>query len=171
MRTIEINLYKFEELSEETQQKVLEKLWDLNVDYDWWQYIYEDAERIGLKINGFDIDRGNYCNGEFILNTCEVAQNVFNEHGEKCDTYKTASNFMENWQPVFNDYMNESSEHYESEESEDTLSRLDDEFLKDILEDYLKMLRGEYEYLTEEKQIIEIIKANDYEFDSEGNIS
>ena len=127
MRTqiIEKVLYKFEELTEEQKENAIEKLSDINVDFDWWQFIYEDAERIGLKITGFDIGRGSYCKGNFILSANEVAQNIFNKHGEKCETYKTAKNFMEDWQPVFNDYMDESSPNYESGKSEDKLMEME----------------------------------------------
>ena len=47
MRTIRIKLHKFSELSEVAQQKVLDKNCYINVDYDWWQSIYEDAKAIG----------------------------------------------------------------------------------------------------------------------------
>lgn len=49
-----IKTYKFEELDENLQQKILEKNSDINVDYDWWDYIYEDindvAEILGINI-------------------------------------------------------------------------------------------------------------------------
>ena len=170
MRTIRTKVYKFDELSNEAKEVAIEKLWDINVDYDWYQYTYEDAANIGLKINGFDIDRGSYVNGEFSLAANEVAQNIINTHGEKCETYKTASSFMEEWQPVFNEYMDEKSEKYESSESEDELQELDDEFLKSLCEDYRIILRDEYEYQTSREAIIETIKANEYEFYANGKM-
>ena len=36
MKTIEINLYSFDELSEEVQKEVLLKYSDINTDYDWF---------------------------------------------------------------------------------------------------------------------------------------
>jgi len=101
MKTIEIKLYKFSELSKEAKQKAITELCDINVNYDWRESSYEDAKNIGLKITGFDLDREGYCNGEFLLSANEVCQNIFNEHGEMCETYKTAESFMEEWQPVF----------------------------------------------------------------------
>lgn len=44
--TIEKTAYKFAELSEMAKQKALESLYDLNVDYDWWDYIYDDAKNV-----------------------------------------------------------------------------------------------------------------------------
>lgn len=171
MRTIEINLYKFDELPEEIKTKAIEKLWDINVDHSWWDITYDDAEQIGIKITGFDIDRGNNCTGEFNLSAAEVAQNILNNHGEKCNTYNTASNFLEEFNPVFAEYMDESSEKFEGAEAEEDLLYLESEFLKSLLEDYLTLLRNEYEYLTSEKAIIETIEANEYEFLSDGSLS
>jgi len=60
MRTIETTVYKFDELSDEAKQQSIENLYDLNVDYEWWDCTYEDAENIGLKISEFDLDRASY---------------------------------------------------------------------------------------------------------------
>lgn len=68
---------------------------------------------------------------------------------------------MEEWQPVFNSYM-------ETEEGEDKLMEIEDDFLKSLLNDYLKSLRDEYDYQTSEKAIIETIEANEYEFTEDG---
>lgn len=61
--TIE-TLYKFDELSDDAKQKAVENLWDINVDYDWWQFTYdaivEAGQAIGIdsvNIEGFDLDR------------------------------------------------------------------------------------------------------------------
>ena len=169
MRTIRTKVYKFNELSEQAKQKAIESFYYVNVDYDWWESVYEDAANVGLKIRGFDIDRGSYVKGEFTLAANEVAQNILNEHGEMCETYKTAKNFMEDWQPVFNNYMDENHEDYESNESEEQLQDIENDFLQSLCEDYRIMLQQEYEYLTTEAAIIETIEANEYEFTKDGN--
>jgi hypothetical protein len=171
MKTITLNTYKFSELSEEAKEKVINKLYDLNVDYEWWESVCEDAKNIGLKITSFDLERNRNAEGEFILSANEVAQNIFNEHGESCETYKTAQSFMNDWQPVFNNYMDEMHEDYERQESEDKLMDIENEFLKSILEDYSIILQKEYEYLTSEAAIIESIEANDYDFYESGELA
>jgi hypothetical protein len=168
MRTIRTKVYQFSELSEQAKQKAIEVCSDYNVSYDWWESIYEDAENIGLKIKGFDIDGGSYCKGDFQIAANEIAANILRGHGENCDTYKTASNFMEEWQPVFSNYMDETHESYESSESEDKLLELEDDFLKALLEDYRIILQKEYEYLTSEEAVVETIQANEYEFTADG---
>ena len=61
-------LYTFDELSEEAQDKALEKLWDINVDcYDWWECTVDDIDEFG-KVSQlgcvygkeFDLDRADY---------------------------------------------------------------------------------------------------------------
>ena len=170
MKTIKINLYKFEELSKEAKQIALEKFSDINVNYDWWKFTYEDAKNVGLKLKGFGLDRDKHAEGEFTLSANEVAQNILNEHGEKCETYKTTENFMSEWQPIFSDYMDEKHKNYESKESEDKLIDLEAQFLKDILKDYATMLQNECEYLQTEESIIETIEANDYDFTIDGKL-
>jgi len=169
MRTIRTKVYSFNELSNEAQQTAINNMSDINVNHDWWTSTYEDAENIGLKITSFNLDRNRNATGEFSLSACEVAQNVFNEHGEDCETYKTAQKFIEVWQPVFDDYMNENSENYESQELENTLQEMESDFLNSILEDYSILLQNESEYLQSDEAIKETILANDYEFTKDGN--
>jgi hypothetical protein len=159
------NIYTFEELSPEARQKALDRLYDLNVDHDWWDCTYDDATEIGCKINGFDIGRASECDLNFTLSACEVAQNILNNHGEACETYKTTEQFMEEWQPVYNEYPDK-----EGYELEDQLMDIEEEYRKALSEDYLAMLRREYEYLTSEEAIIETIEANEYEFTEDGSL-
>ena len=170
MRTITVNLYQFNELSDAAKEKAIEKLSYINVDYDWWDSMFEDASEIGLKITSFDLDRNRHAEGEFTLSAAEVVQNILNNHGENCDTYKTALSFMEGWQPVFDDYMNEDSENYESLELEDKLNELEAEFLNSLLEDYSIILQNECDYLQSDEAIIDTIIANEYEFNEKGNL-
>jgi len=169
MRTVRTKVYSFNELSNEAQQTAINNMSDINVNHDWWTSTYEDAENIGLKITSFNLDRNRNATGEFSLSACEVAQNVFNEHGEDCETYKTAQKFIEVWQPIFDDYMDENSENYESQELENELQQLEDNFLNELVEDYSIILQNESEYLQSDEAIKETILANDYEFTKDGN--
>jgi hypothetical protein len=170
MRIIETKAYKFDELSDDAKEKAVENLYDLNVDTDWWECIYYDAAQIGLKITSFDIDRNRHAKGEFTLSAAEVMANIFANHGEECETYKTAKAFEEDWQPLFNDYLDENSDKYEDSETEDRLNELEDRFCRSLLEDYAKLLEEEFEYQTSEEAIIDTILANEHEFTEEGNL-
>jgi len=170
MKTISINLYSFNELSSEAQNKALSKYVTINVEHDWYDSTYEDAEQVGLKITGFDLDRNKHATGKLTLHALEVAQNIINNHGENCNTYKTAQKFLEEHAPIFADYMDENSEGYESAENEDKLSDLESGFLEDLLSDYADMLQNECYYLMSDEAIIETFEDNDYTFEANGTI-
>jgi hypothetical protein len=170
MKTKTINLYQFAELSDEAKEKAINKLSTINVEHDWWDFVYMDAEGIGLKIDTFDLDRNRHCKGNFTLSAWEVAQNILNSHGDECETYRTAQNFLNDFNPVFAEYMDETNEKYESKESEDKLSDLESDFLNSLLEDYSMMLQNECEYLQSKESIIQTIEANEYDFDEDGNL-
>lgn len=170
MRTIRTKVYKFSELSPEAKQTAIEQY--RNNDRSDYYFVLDDlkmdAKEIGLKIISLDDHRPN--KGEFLLAANEVAQNIFNNHGETCETYKTADSFMEAWQPIFNNYMDESHEDYESSESEEKLTDLEDEFLQSLLEDYRIMYNRDIEYQTSDEAIKETIEANEYEFTKDGKM-
>jgi hypothetical protein len=184
-RTIEIQAYKFDELSETAKQKVLEKFYDLNVDYDWWDFIYEDAKTVGIKITSFGLDRHKDCDGEFYDNAEEVAEKILKEHGESCETHKTAQSFMDDcenlrdtakkeWEKYLAEHPNEDEREWEDYEEyfgdkyESDFDDLCEEFEKDIFSDYADILQDSYDYLTSEEAIVESIEANKYEFDENG---
>lgn len=55
-QTIETTVYAFNELDETAKQKAREWYLESALNYDWWEYIYEDAIAIG-KILGIEIER------------------------------------------------------------------------------------------------------------------
>lgn len=168
MQTVTINIYDFSELSEQAKKKVLADFQYINVQYEWWDSVYEDAANIGLKITSFDTDRGNECCGEFTLSANEVAQNILNNHGESCDTYTAAKLFFERWQPVFNNYMDPGHVSYESTTVSEVLMTIEDMFLTELLTCYLNMLKKDLEYRYSEEAITETIEAKDYKFTEDG---
>ena len=167
MRTIRTKIYKFSELSKEAQQKAIENLSSINVDYEWWEGIYEDAKNAGLEITSFDIDRGN-CTGLFIESAAYTANKIIEEHGAVCETHKTATNFLSECKEIKAKAEVEGKDGDEDYWFSDEIEELEQDFLKSLLEDYRIMLRNEYEYLTSEIAIKETIEANDYEFTREG---
>lgn len=172
-----VTVYTFAELSDNAKQKAILEFSDINTDYDWYQNVYDDAARVGLEITGFDIDRGSYCKGKFEVDAEYCAKLIISEHGEKCETYKTASAFLERYNALSaklevanGKEVNDDDYEVKNEISdlEDKISELEDEFLQSILEDYRINLQNEYEYLSSEKVIIGTIEANDYEFTEDG---
>jgi len=156
METRSYNVYSFAELTDEQKQKAVENLWDINMNCDWWEFTYEDANAAGLKISAFDLDRGSYCELSFISGSEYTATAILKNHGESCDTYILAKAFLA-------DLENETGD-----AGRDDLSA---DFRRALSEEFLSMLRNEYEYLTSEAAIIETIEANAYMFTENGDIA
>lgn len=142
-----INVYNYQDLleNEDLKRKVLDKLSDINVDYGWWEFIIEDAENVGIKITGFDTYRGTI-SGDNYLSYAEIKLKILSDHGKTCETYKTVKSY----------------DLRKLGEGEDMFQML--------LENYLSILKKEYEYRTSEKSILESIESNGYEFDENGNL-
>jgi len=172
MVTKTINLYSFDELSEDAQKKAVNSLSDINVSHEWWDYIYEDAKRIGLNIMEFDTD--HYCNGKLLVSLYECCDLILTEHGPDCETFKLAKYYQNQWDELVKKYSDGENTDQVSEENESEFDNLADEleedFRKSLLEDYRIMLRKEYEYLTSSEAIIETIKSNEYTFTENGKL-
>jgi len=174
MRTVtkETTLYKFDELSESAKETAINSLRDVNVCDDWWEFVYDDAENIGLKIDGFGIERDRHANGSFIQDANLCASRIVESHGEMCETYKTAKAFLSDWAELVTKYSDgintdevaEGNE-YEFDQGADELEK---EFLKSLLEDYAISLEKEYEYLTSDEAILSFIESMEYEFTEDG---
>jgi hypothetical protein len=167
MKTIELTLYTINELSENARQKAIQELSDINVDYNWWEFTYEDAKEIGLKITSFELDRNRYAEGKFEEYSYEVAQNIINNHGESTETYKIAQNFII-------EYKKTELEYNEDDENNDVIDNereeLEQFFLCEILEEYSLILQREYEYLISDEAILKTIEANEYLFTENGKM-
>ncbi len=174
METREYKIYKYDELIEEQKQKVLEIHVYINVEHDWWDSMYEDAKTVLLKIDSFDLDRNRHCIGNFIENAEDTAKKIITEHGESCETWGTATNYLAERAELVKKYSDGVSVDIVSEDNEYGYDKdqeeIDAEFLRSILEDYSVMLQKEYEYRTSEEAIIETLKANDYDFTEDGKI-
>lgn len=172
--TTTTTLYTFDELSDAAKEKAVRQLWDINVDFDWWDSLYADAERIGLKITEFDLDRYRHAKGEWLESPERCAELIIKEHGEHCETYQTAIQFLDDRKALVSKHsdgkhlciVHEDNEYEFDQECDE----LESEFLKSLLEDYSILLQKEYEYLTSEEAIIETIQANEYEFTEYGQL-
>ena len=178
MRTelVEKRIYTLDEVREQA----LERHWDINVDYDWWESVYADADAIGLKITGFDLDRGAYCTGVLLDDAVAVAENILKNHGTSCDTYQLANDFLASVRApqMFVDRVDGSrfdiyhrkSVYDTYRDKEHEINLLAEQFEKDLCEEYRCILQQEYEWLTSEQAIYETLQANMYEFNADGSI-
>ena len=172
--TITINLYEFKELSKDIKQKVLENLHDINVDFDWWESAYDDAENVFIKIEGFVLGRGENIDIKFTSTPHDTADKIMSEHGKGCETYNTAESFLKERDSLVKKYSDGIALNKVLEDNEAKFDKdcdvLEAEFLKDIGNDYLTLLKNESVYLMSEEAIIETITSNGYMFEENGTI-
>ena len=96
MKTIELKVYEFEELSDSAKEKTRDWFRQGALDYEWWESTYEDAANVGLKITGFELDRERHATGEFncLGQGAQCAGLILREHGKDCETFKTATQYL-----------------------------------------------------------------------------
>jgi len=163
MKIKKIKTFTFEELSDKAKDVALNQFRGVHVDYfDWYHQVYDDANEIGIQITGFDIGRANSITGKFNSNTCSIycAKNIIKNHGETCETYKLAKQFIEDYAKF--DSESEDFSPIEFEEFEE-------QFLQNILEEYITMLKHDYDYNTSDEAVSEYIIETEVLFDENGN--
>jgi hypothetical protein len=160
-------LFTFDELSDTAKDKARNWFREHALDYEWWDFTYEDASNVGIKITGFDLGRGEEITGK--VDQCEAtAHLIVKDHGEGCDTYATAAAYLRERDAAIEAAPKDEAGEVDEYELDAKLDELDEEFTKDILADYLTALRNEYEYRMSDKAVDEDIQANEYEFTEEG---
>lgn len=162
MKIIETKVFTFDELSDKAKEKARDWYREGAFDDRWYDQVYEDAENIGLKITSFDTGRSQEIEGDFTGSHTETADKIIKDHGEHCQTFKLAKNFLEE--------RNELSKAWHEDEDavDEKIENLEGEFKKDLLNEYLSMLGKELEYLQSDESVDENIRANEYTFTEEG---
>jgi hypothetical protein len=194
MREVKVKLYEYDELSEEAQEKVIEKYSDINTNYDWWDTTYEDTKEIG-KLMGIDITNiyfsgfSSQGDGACFEGSYQYAKNSVKALKEYAPQDKELHRIAEglyklqkehfyrlqatvkqsgrSYHKYSTDIRIEDAQGYRIELKmtvENELSTL----LRDFMEWIYRMLEKEYEYQTAEAQIEETIRANDFQFLKDG---
>lgn len=148
-------VYKYDELSEKAKERARNWYAQGVFDFDWYDCIYEDAKNIGIIIQSFDCDRGSIELERNGLSLGFICDNILEQHGKDCDTYKLAQEF---YKDRHNGYTKKLGEDYRKE------------FFQKLAEEYLSMLRKEAEYMQSTEYLEQGIEANDYDFTEDGAI-
>jgi len=134
----------FDELNDSQKKRVIEKNRDINVDTECWTDCVLEEYKSKLKSLGFyDID---FCWSGFWSQGDGASFTAKHERG---NIYLIGRYYHENSMSI----------------DSDDIELLDE--AKSIARNLYRDLEKEYDYLTDDQQIIDTILANDYEFDSE----
>lgn len=173
MKKRTINIYEFDELSDEAKEVARQWWRDAACSDDWWEGTYSDAALIGIKITEFDIDQGNYIEFDLEDGSFETARAIIKNHGKVCDTYKLSANYLKESDALYDtrDAMHEddSTEEQITTYEEDKIDEHRREYEGAIGEEYLTMLRGAYENYYSDEVVTENIVSNEYEFLEDGS--
>ena len=163
MKTIEIKVYKFKELDKQTKEKVIDNYRYINVeDFQWYDWIKDDFNRLGLEIQEFDLGRRNYVK-IYIDNLEETSKSILHEFGDSVLIKQTAKNYIDEYEKIQANFK-------EDEDIEREVEILDDQYEKEYSEDILSYLRSNYEQDISDEAVIDTIEANDYDFTTDGKI-
>lgn len=172
MKTKTIELFTFDELSETAKQNAIKQLWDINIDYEWYECTIEEFKD-QLYFAGFSnikIDfSGFYSQGDGLSFTGDFNNKNINK---KADIYyqsiKDFLQYIEHKHCYFN------IERISSRYSHENTVYSDNEYMlgycRSIMQEFYRALENEYEYLTSEAQIIESIDYNNYYFTEDGEL-
>ena len=172
MKTKTIEIYEFNELSESAQDTAIDNIRTINNEYyEWWDSTYEDAETIGLCLTGFGLDRHRHATGYFKNGAEGCAHLILDNHGEICETYKTATEYLKDRDKIIESAPIDADGEFEDVNALDnSLDDLDTDFLQSILEDYSMSLQREYEYIDSKENLLEVIACNEYTFNVNGQL-
>ncbi|NBU72275.1 MAG: hypothetical protein EBS53_12660 [Bacteroidetes bacterium] len=149
---------------------------EVAVDDGWWDTIYMDAENIGAKILAFDTYHYTI---KFRLqhDAPTVALAIKREHGEACETYKLAADFLSKYDDyhgvngkitLINRDAVTASDLHPLNELEDEWGEIERKFEKDLGQEYLAMLKDDYDARLEDNYIRELAASNEYTFTNMG---
>lgn len=163
MKEVTIQTYKFSELSDDAKQKAIEKHLDILSFYEWWDFIYDDAKRLGLKINSFDL-YPRTIDITFEDDPDNVANAIQEEWGDGTDLHIYAKEYLSRYKQI----VELVEKDIEWESASDEINELNDYFLQKIGRCFLSFLQSEYEWRTSSEAIGEELEINDYEFTADG---
>ena len=155
-------VFKFDELEESAKERARDDWRSHGLDYEWWDGVYEDAKRIGAKIEGFDLGRRQSIEFRLTENANEVARRIIADHGRETDTFREGIDWIlgMNWKGGDRSGCTE-------DEGEEYVK----EFERALGECYWRILRDEEEYLNSDESVDESLRINDYEFTEEGRMA
>lgn len=198
MKTIELKLYKFDELSKEVQEKVIEKNRDINVYDDWHEFILEDWIKEVIPSKGFEATNiyysGFWSQGDGAMFEYDgISDELLNEFIDTLNLSPMRRQWLVN--NLYAGANGKHRGHYSHEKccshtihwdianahwstnlykwiesfADDFEAFIIDRY-EDICRELYRALEESYDYLTEERQIVETLYGQDYDYTENGDI-
>ena len=193
MKTIRVDLYEYDELSETAKDAVLDNMRGINTDdFDWWDFAFEDYKECG-RLMGIDIT--NICFSGFSSQgdgACFEGDYSYNKGARTAikgyaGTDKELHRIAEELFQIQRKYFFrltahvEQSGHYSHKYStvfditdSETGDYVDCDELIEVLRDFMqwmyKHLEAEYDGLRSDEAVIDTIEANEYYFTENGEL-
>jgi len=161
-----ITLYTYDELSDKAKERA--RQWFSAADVHEAPPSIEDAAQAGLKLDygAFDGVQVHAIGGHFTTSAPQCAEYIVANHGEECDTYKSAKSYLAKLEGL-----GEASDDAEDEAREawnEKKEVLDNDFLGALLSNYQEMISEELRHLESDEHAEESILANEYTFRENG---
>lgn len=164
--------YKFDELDPIAKNVALEQYRGIHVEhFDWYCNVIDDAKSMGLVITEFDIDRTFEISGDFVEDATFTANKIVSEYSY-FEPVNTCKQFLQDRDELIKKYSDGVDLSKVSEDNEWEFDKecdeLESEFLQSLLQDYLTILRNEFEFITSDDVVKEWIIDLDIEFNEDG---
>lgn len=181
MRVIEKTIYQFDELTDAAKEKAREWFRAASAHDTWWaESVIDDAKRIGALI-GFDVDEIYWCGfgsqgdgacwtgSAFYAAGCAAA--VARERPQDAEIQRIARAWRDLQRRNFYQIRGGVSADDRYMRTSVGACRADDanQIVSDFADWIYCSLEKEYDYLMSDECVDESIRANEYEFDEDGN--
>jgi hypothetical protein len=185
--------YKYHDLDERTKERVREHFCNWYTSDEWLSSVYEDAKTVGalmgidiadIYFSGFSSQGDGACFTGFYEYRKGAAKAIRSHAPNDTELQRIANDLQALQRSRFyrltaraahsGRYYHEQCTDIDVSNDADYADADTDAALCSILRDYMRwiyrQLEAEYDYLTSEEYIAELIAANDYDFDEDGNI-
>lgn len=176
VETREYKIYDYKDVinNEELKQRVLDKHWDINIDYEWWDWIVDEwiekNEKKGIEFSAksleFELDRYRGCKCDYDVDIDKLLPHITSLTEKEKERVKllidngvcSYDSYIPKTHPLVKKMFNKLFHEIERMEG---LAR--NELYYELDENY--------QYLTSEEGILNTIESNNWEFDENGCIA
>jgi len=172
MKKATISIYKYPELPTDKAKEKARQWWsDCVTNEEWSEQTYEDASNVGIKIVGFDIDRGDFCAFDDSFDADEVYAAIIKDHGEHCETYKCVYAYNYAKEATLKQAPSYDVEALGEDILDDKLDVLAKALKESLQAAYLVMLRESHTHYFSAEHVSDNIEMNRYNFLEDGTHS